>query len=112
MVSIPTVLALDRKVGDKTQKIIISGDADCISNGEISIGRKDVNAANYNFIMGAFYWMSDEEVPIDVRRPTPPDDKISMGVPGIAITRWALMGALPLAMLIFYILIWVRRKGR
>ncbi|MEA5006646.1 MAG: Gldg family protein [Rikenellaceae bacterium] len=112
MVSIPTVLALDRKVGDKIQKIIISGDADCISNGEISIGRKDVNAANYNFIMGAFYWMSDEEVPIDVRRPTPPDDKISMGVPGISVTRWALMGVLPLAMLIFYILIWVRRKSR
>ena len=112
MASIPTVIALDKKVGNKDQKIIISGDADCISNSEIFLSRKNVNAANYNFIMGAFYWMSDEEVPIDVRRPTPPDDKISMGVPGISVAKWSLMGAFPLAMIIFYILLWIRRKGR
>ena len=58
-------------------KIVILSDADCISNGEISIMRKGVRAANYNFIMGAFFWMSDDEVPIDVRRPSPIDNNIS-----------------------------------
>ena len=29
-----TVVALSRKVGNKEQKIILTGDADCISNGE------------------------------------------------------------------------------
>ncbi len=110
--SIPTVIALDKKVGDKNQKIIIMGDADCISNSEISMSRKDVLSANYNLIMGAFYWMSDNEVPIDVRRPTPPDAKIYLGVSGIRVTRWGFMGLLPLAMIVFYILMWVRRKGR
>jgi ABC-2 type transport system permease protein len=110
--SIPTALALSRKVGNKEQKIIILGDADCISNGEISISRKGVQAANYNLILGAFYWMSDDEVPIDVRRPEQPDKTIKMGIDGVALTRWGFIGLFPLAMIIFYILLWIRRKGR
>ncbi len=110
--SIPTALALSRKVGDKDQKFIILGDADCISNGEISISRKGVQAANYNLILGAFYWMSDNEVPIDVRRPEQPDKTIKMGIDGVALTRWGFIGLFPLAMIIFYILLWIRRKGR
>lgn len=108
----PLVVALSKKVGEKEQKIILMGDADCISNSEISIGRKDVEAANYNLIMGAFYWMSDEEVPIDVRRPTPPDDKIAMGVSGMTVTRWMLVGLIPFLMALSYILLWIRRKSR
>jgi len=110
--SIPTAIALDRKVGDKEQRIVVLGDADCISNGEISMMRKDVKAANYNLIMGAFYWMSNNEVPIDIRRPSPPDTKISLDMSGLTVTKWLFMGLLPLAMIIFYILIWIRRKGR
>ena len=44
-----TALALNRKVGDKDQKIIILGDADCISNGEISRQRSNIIASNYSF---------------------------------------------------------------
>ncbi len=112
MASIPTVIALDKKVGTKDQKIVIMGDADCISNGEISIGRKDISAANYYLIMGAFYWMSDNEVPIDVRRPTPPDSTIALSIKGVSLIRWCFIGIFPLAMIIFYILLWIRRKGR
>ena len=110
--SIPVAIAMSRKVGEKDQKIIVVGDADCISNGEISIGRKGVRAANYNFIMGAFFWMSDDEVPIDVRRPGTTDRKLSVGLPGMRITKWAMLGLLPLAMAVFYILLWIRRKGK
>jgi len=110
--SIPTAIALSRKVGEKEQKIVILGDADCISNGEISISRKEVKAANYYLIMGAFFWMSDDEVPIDVRRPDPIDRKIYLGMPGMTITKWGLIGIFPFAMAIFYILLWIRRKGR
>ena len=41
-----TALAMSRSTGGKEQRIIILGDADC--NGEISIGRKEVAAANYS----------------------------------------------------------------
>ncbi len=109
---LPTAVSLSRKVGDKEQKIVILGDADCISNGEISISRKDVSAANYYLIMGAFFWMSDNEVPIDVRRPSPPDTTISMEISDVTTARWFFIGLFPLAMIIFYILLWIRRKGR
>ena len=110
--SIPTVIALHRKVGDKEQKIVILSDADCISNGEISIMRKGVRAANYNFIMGAFFWMSDDEVPIDVRRPSPIDNNISVVFSGMRLTKWMLLGLLPFIMASLYILLWIRRRGR
>jgi ABC-2 type transport system permease protein len=110
--SIPVALALDRKVGDKEQKVIILGDADCISNGEINISRKGVLASNYSLVMGAFYWMSDNEVPIDVRRPSPPDRKIFLGITGKTVTKWVFVGVFPFLMALSYILLWIRRRGR
>lgn len=110
--SYPTVLALSRQVGGKEQRIIITGDADCISNGEISMQRARVPAANYNLIMGAFYWMSDEEVPIDVRRPTPPDNKIFMKGAGVKVSKWFLMGLFPVLLIAACLVIWLRRRGR
>lgn len=107
-----TAVALSRNINNKEQKIVILGDSDCISNGEVSIGRTGVRAANYNFIMGAFFWMSNDEVPIDVRRPAPTDRKLNLGMSGMRVTNWVLIGFMPLLMIIFYILIWIRRRGR
>ncbi len=110
--SIPLGLALSRKIREKEQKIVILSDADCISNGEISRLRKNVPSANYSLIMGTFYWMSDDEVPIDVRRPTPPDRRVHIGLNGMRLAKWGLIGLFPMAMVIFYVLLWIRRKGK
>lgn len=107
-----TAVALSRNINNKEQKIVILGDADCISNGEISIARSGIKAANYNFLMGAFFWMSNDQVPIDVRRPAPKDTKVDLGISGMRATKWMLIGLLPLLMVIFYTLIWIRRRGR
>jgi ABC-2 type transport system permease protein len=107
----PVALALSRDINDKEQKIVITGDADCISNGEISISRTDLSAANYNFIMGAFFWMSDNEVPIDVRRPAPTDNTVTIGLGGMRWAKWMLTGIFPLIMIIIYITIWIRRRS-
>lgn len=107
-----TALALSREVGNKQQKIVILGDADCISNGEISISRKNVRAANYSLISGSFFWMSDEEVPIDVRRPTAPDNAVNIGDTGMYISKIGFMGCLPVILAVIAIFIWVRRRGR
>ncbi|HEY0176764.1 MAG TPA: DUF4350 domain-containing protein, partial [Pedobacter sp.] len=45
--SYPVVLALSRKVKGKEQKIIVSGDADWMSNGELGMNRNEVQAANF-----------------------------------------------------------------
>ncbi len=110
--SYTTALALSRKVGEKEQKIFILGDADCISNGEISISRKNIRASNYSLINGAFYWMSDEEVPINVTRPPTPDRKIYLTGTGMRVWKVVLMGGVPAILIFFTIFIWIRRRGR
>lgn len=110
--SVPTVVALSRQIGDKEQKIVVLGDADCLSNGEISISRKGIAAANYSLITSSFYWMSDNEVPIDVRRPSAPDKKINVSPTGLLVTKVMSLGIFPLALLLYAIFLLIRRKGR
>ena len=107
-----TALAMSRSIGGKEQRIIILGDADCLSNGEISIGRKDVAAANYSLISGSFFWLSNEEVPIDVRRPTPPDNKVYVSMDWMYFWKVVLMGVWPGLLAFWAIFIWIRRRGR
>ena len=104
----PTGLALTRQVGDREQKIIIMGDADCLSNKEISSPR----GFNYNLITGSFFWMSEGEVPIDVRRPTPPDGAIYAVGKDVRLAKTLTMGVLPSLLLIGCLVIWLRRRGR
>ena len=64
-----TALALTREVGEKNQKIMILGDADCFSNDEFSRSRRRIKGQNFYMAIGMFFWLSDNEVPIDIRRP-------------------------------------------
>ncbi|AXY73110.1 ABC transporter [Paraflavitalea soli] len=108
----PTAMALSRKVSSRTQKIVILGDADCISNGEISITRNNIPAVNYSILTGAFFWLSDNEVPIDVRRPDSTDDKISADKDGAFRIKVLLTWVFPGILAICAIVLWIRRRGR
>ncbi len=107
-----TTVALTREVAGREQKIMIFGDADCISNGELSTGRKGIKASNFSVIMGTFYWMSDEEVPIDVRRPEPTDTDFYLGQTGADVWKIVFMWVLPVLMVLCGLYIWLRRRGR
>lgn len=107
---VATAVALSRKVGGKEQKVIILGDADCISNGELSHWRKDVQAANFMLIAGAFNWLSDYEAPVDVSRPPFTDNDIRIGKRGFVISKIAFAGVLPALMVLGYLVIWLRRR--
>lgn len=110
--SIPTCAALRRTVDGRVQKIVILGDADCLSSGEIDRNRNKVPAANYAVVMGSFYWMSDEEAPIDVRRPPYTDNDISVGLKGLRSTKITAMGIIPAIMITMALLVWLRRRGK
>lgn len=73
-----TALALCRKVNDQQQKIVVTGDADWLNNGELHTERDGVEKLNYAFIYGMFNYLSDGELPVDTRRPPPIDNKIKM----------------------------------
>ena len=107
-----TILALTREVHGRTQKVLVFGDADCISNGELSSGHKGIQASNFTLIPGSFFWLSDGEVPIDVRRPTPPDDLIYLSEGEASTWTIILRWIIPALMIVLALVIWLRRRGR
>ena len=107
----PLALALSREIAGKQQKIVILGDADCMSNAEMKANRDRVNAGNGMFILGIFNWLTDGEFPIDVRRPATPDNDLYVGVDGMKITRYAFWG-FSLLLMVVYLCLWFHRRGR
>lgn len=107
-----TVVALSKNVNGREQKIILTGDADCISNGEFGRRVPTARTSNYTLVTGGFFWLSDNEVPIDVRRPPLPDNEIYVAKTGAAVIKWSFILVLPLLLAAAGILIWIRRKGR
>lgn len=109
-----TVLALSKEVNGKEQKIILSGDADCMSN--LAFGRVRIPGGhqprNDALIMGGFHWFSDGEVPIDIRRPPLPDDKLYIGKGEASVIGKVYKIILPILFALVGIVILFRRKGR
>ena len=109
--TIPTAIALTRQINNRQQRIAIFGDADCLSNGEIMRNRKRISARNNTVADGIFFWLSDNNVPVDVRRPWMPDDKINIARLGMTWTNILLRWALPIVIAIFGIMLNIRRKS-
>ena len=104
-------LALSREIDGCQQKVIILGDADCISNVELKAYRKEIPADNNTFILGIFHWLSNGEYPVDVRRPATPDDDLYIGVNGMKITRYAFY-AFSVLLLGLYLFLWYNRRRK
>ncbi|MDO5665887.1 MAG: Gldg family protein [Bacteroidia bacterium] len=110
--SLTLIAALARSVNGKEQRILISGDSEWLNNKELVTPRNGIQAANYYLINAAFFWLSNEEVPIDVRRPSAIDRNIKFTKSGWAIANPLIKWGYPGILLIFGVLIWIRRRGR
>lgn len=108
----PTALALTRDVNGKEQKIIVLGDADCLSNAEINIQRMKVRGANYDMINGIFSWMTGDQYPVDVRREAVKDNHIDATKAQAKTSKTIMSIVIPSVLLIVYLLIWIRRRNR
>lgn len=110
--SFATALALSRNINGKEQKIIILGDADCISNSELNKFRENIRSSNYSLINGMFYWLSDNEFPINTNRPGPPDNAVELSPDAMFWIKILFLGIIPALLALAGILIWLRRRGR
>ena len=102
-------VALTRMVGDKEQRIVITGDADCISNDELAQGR---SPANFVMILGTYHYLSYNEMPVDTRRPQSTDTVVHVNRLGYNILFGGIQILFPLLFLGAGVFLWLRRRGR
>lgn len=108
--SVPAVLALSRKVAGKEQKILISGDADFMSNGELS--RQNLSNKNAAFALKIFAWFTNNEFPIEASRPEPVDNVIKISKSSIGVMKLILIGLFPLGLAIAGGLLILKRRRK
>lgn len=107
-----TMMALSRPRNGKTQKVILLGDADCISNGELFRQRKSERESNYYIIVSSFFYLSDGIAPIDTRLAEPTDRHIYVAKRGTQIVNIVFRGIFPALLALIALFIWIRRRSR
>lgn len=107
-----TMIALRRQVGDKQQRIIIAGDADFISNSELTIGRSGVYTANYAIITGAFRWFSNDMFPINTKKISLIDNELSLNRPLRKPVRILFLAIFPAILILLGLFTILRRQKK
>ncbi len=102
-------IAAERKIGGKTQRIVVTGDADFMSSGEL--GRRKPYIWNQPLITEIFRWFTDGEFPINTGA-IKSKDVIDTDDSGILTMRVFFFGVIPGSLLIFAALLLLYRKRR
>jgi ABC-2 type transport system permease protein len=109
----PIAVALDRKVGEKNQHIVVLGNADMIGNGELMMSRAGIPAANYCLISESFHYLTDGNFPIYAGRPAGQDTDILYLKQGAKDwIKWIFNAVLPGIIALLGVFILIRRKSR
>lgn len=106
----PLAVSITRNINGKEQRIIISGDADLMSNAELN--RFNMRTANFAFNTGLFSWLSYGQFPISSFRPQPRDTTVLVTKDQVKTIRFVLIWVLPGILLAFGSLILIRRKRK
>ena len=108
--SFVTAVALSRKVNGKTQKILLSGDADMLSNRSKSW--LPPAYGNRTFIDGITYWFTDGEYPLDMRTPQATDDVFNYFESTVKALKVGFVYVLPGLLAVSFLILWFRRRAR
>ncbi len=106
----PTAVALTRKINGKEQRVIVTGDADFMSNAELNRG--NVLTGNFNFNTALFGWFTYGQFPIDTFRPKPEDIKFLLNDAGAAVVKIIFLWVLPAILLLFATILLMRRRRK
>lgn len=106
-----TALGLSRKVKQKQQKIVVTANADFISNKELRTNYDDLFSFNSNFLLYAMYWLSDNNSPILIKEKQIFDNQIKLSLndfPKIRNTAYLI----PFLLLTSaFLVLWRRKKN-
>lgn len=103
-------MALSREIKGKEQKIIVSGDADFLSNAEFS--RFNLRTGNFSLGTQIFKWFANGEFPVDITRPEAIDNTIIVDQKDLSWIKIILMGVLPLLVAVSGATILMKRKRK
>lgn len=107
----PIALALSRKMGNREQRIIVLGDADCISNSELMMYRKGIKASNFSY-HGVLPLVDGWGIPGEYPSSRSCRYLDFTGIVIYEVGELMFVGILPLLLIGCGILIWHRRRGR
>lgn len=105
-------VTLSRKIGEREQRIIISGDSDVISNEGLTSSYQGIKSLNYNLVLGSFRWLSYGEYPVDTKRPEDADLKIILPKGSGVWISYFCIGILPLCIAVMGISTIIRRQRK
>jgi ABC-2 type transport system permease protein len=106
---LPLAVGLIREVNGKSQRIVIAGDADLLSNGEIF--RRTPEVQNFVFAAGLFRWFSEGAYPVETRRPGHFDNRLLLESASLVWVKIGIIGVLPgLLVAAGSLLLIIRRK--
>lgn len=102
-------VAAERKVGNRTQRIVVAGDADFMSSGELA--RRKPYIWNQPLITEIFRWFTYGTFPVNTGA-IKSKDRIDTDDKGIITMRVIFFGVIPGALLIFATALLLYRKRR
>ena len=107
-----TGLAVSRRTANKEQRVMIFGDADCLSNDGVNRFRIGVEAQNFGMALGMFRWLSYDEAPVPINRPSWIDNAISLETEDVPFIKALYKIVIPALLGLAFLLTWLRRKSR
>ena len=107
-----TMLALNRERNGRDQRIIVVGDADCFSMGELEASRRGIPSSNGVLIDAMFEWLSYGELPVNTVYDSKIDNNIYINHRTSYIMTIVLKWVLPALLLLLGVVLLIRRKGK
>ena len=110
----PFVMAakVSRKVGDKEQRIILTGDTDWLTNGERATSRNKVNKNYEHLEEYSLQWLTYGKYPVDGDRPSELDRRFTIKTDSLPAMKGTFWFGIPLVMIICCIAIQIKRKRK
>lgn len=107
---ITTAVSLTRRINGKEQRIVITGDADFMSNAEVN--RFNLRTANFSFSTALFSWLSYGEFPVDTSRPEPKDKRVNVTMDQVGFLKIMYIWVLPAILFACGAIVLIRRKRK